>query len=299
MTQEQLAMLVGVSRQSVAKWEAGKASPDMDNLLKLCDIFNVSLDDLVVGDVSEREPTPTAKIAEDVAHEQICDVVGYDEHMKRFAMLISFGASSVLFGLAAAYVGLYIAVTEEFFSPWALIPFFVGIIACMNLLIIAGLEHSSFRRAHPYIENFYTEEDRLRTNRLFANNMCIGVGLCLLGIICLANFSYLNETGLMALFLLCLGVGLERILWAALMYARLNLASYNREAELKDANVVLFGKSLHYEGIPSLIMGIATIIAFIKLFMQPSFIPGPFFIYWIIGGILAGIIEAFVKGDKS
>lgn len=36
MTQEQLAMLLGVSRQSVTKWESGKSAPEMDKLLKLC-----------------------------------------------------------------------------------------------------------------------------------------------------------------------------------------------------------------------------------------------------------------------
>ena len=36
MTQEQLAMLLGVSRQSVSKWEAERAYPEMDKLLQAC-----------------------------------------------------------------------------------------------------------------------------------------------------------------------------------------------------------------------------------------------------------------------
>lgn len=51
MTQEQLAMLLGVSRQAISKWESGKAYPEMDKLLMLCDMFGVTLDDLVMGDV--------------------------------------------------------------------------------------------------------------------------------------------------------------------------------------------------------------------------------------------------------
>ena len=58
MTQEQLAMLLGVSRQSVTKWEAEKSYPEMDKLLKLCQIFECSLDDLVQGDLTGREPDP-------------------------------------------------------------------------------------------------------------------------------------------------------------------------------------------------------------------------------------------------
>ena len=51
MTQEQLAMLLGVSRQAISKWESEKAYPEMDKLLMLCDMFGVTLDDLVMGDV--------------------------------------------------------------------------------------------------------------------------------------------------------------------------------------------------------------------------------------------------------
>ena len=55
LSQAQLATLLGVSRQSVAKWEAEKSYPEMDKLIKLCDLFECSLDDLVRGDVAERE----------------------------------------------------------------------------------------------------------------------------------------------------------------------------------------------------------------------------------------------------
>lgn len=51
MTQEQLAMLLGVSHQSVTKWEVEKSYPEMDKLIKMCQIFECSLDDLVTGDV--------------------------------------------------------------------------------------------------------------------------------------------------------------------------------------------------------------------------------------------------------
>ena len=54
MTQEQLAVLLGVSRQSVAKWEAERSYPEMDKLLRMCDLFDCALDDLVKGDLTSR-----------------------------------------------------------------------------------------------------------------------------------------------------------------------------------------------------------------------------------------------------
>lgn len=46
MTQEDIAEKLGVSRQSVAKWESGETVPDLDKCRMLADIFDVTLDDL-------------------------------------------------------------------------------------------------------------------------------------------------------------------------------------------------------------------------------------------------------------
>lgn len=47
MSQEKLAEKVGVSRQSVSKWETGEAYPEMNNILVLCEIFHCNINDLV------------------------------------------------------------------------------------------------------------------------------------------------------------------------------------------------------------------------------------------------------------
>lgn len=47
MSQEKLAEKVGVSRQSVSKWETGESYPEMNRILELCKIFRCQLNDLV------------------------------------------------------------------------------------------------------------------------------------------------------------------------------------------------------------------------------------------------------------
>ncbi len=47
LTQEELAELLDVSRQAVSKWESGNGYPEMDTLIKLSELFDVSLDKLV------------------------------------------------------------------------------------------------------------------------------------------------------------------------------------------------------------------------------------------------------------
>ena len=53
-SQNQLAEALEVSRQAVSKWETDGSVPDLDKLVKLCRIFDVTLDQLVQG----REPVP-------------------------------------------------------------------------------------------------------------------------------------------------------------------------------------------------------------------------------------------------
>ncbi|MDE6292470.1 MAG: helix-turn-helix domain-containing protein, partial [Bacilli bacterium] len=47
ISQEVLAEKVGVSRQSVSKWETGDAYPEMNNILELCKIFHCRINELV------------------------------------------------------------------------------------------------------------------------------------------------------------------------------------------------------------------------------------------------------------
>ena len=65
LSQEQLAEKLGVSRQAISRWESGDTTPDMLNILGLCNIFEISADDLI-RDGEQREPAaaPTAEATE-------------------------------------------------------------------------------------------------------------------------------------------------------------------------------------------------------------------------------------------
>ena len=54
ISQEQLADKIGVSRQSVSAWESGKSSPELEKLVAISNLFNVSLDELT-GEISTKK----------------------------------------------------------------------------------------------------------------------------------------------------------------------------------------------------------------------------------------------------
>lgn len=59
MTQGDLAEQLFVTRQAISKWESGDSSPDLTNLIKLTDIFNVSMDTLVFNSESQSKVDTT------------------------------------------------------------------------------------------------------------------------------------------------------------------------------------------------------------------------------------------------
>ncbi|HER0776850.1 TPA: helix-turn-helix transcriptional regulator [Streptococcus pyogenes] len=59
LSQEELAEKVYVSRQSISNWENDKTYPDIHSLLLLSQIFQVSLDQLIKGDIEKMKYTIT------------------------------------------------------------------------------------------------------------------------------------------------------------------------------------------------------------------------------------------------
>lgn len=52
MTQEELAEKMGVSRQTVSKWELDNSYPEMEKIIELCELFSCSMDKLVREDIN-------------------------------------------------------------------------------------------------------------------------------------------------------------------------------------------------------------------------------------------------------
>lgn len=50
LTQEQFAEKIFISRNAVAKWESDKGYPDIQNLITISEVFEISLDDLIKND---------------------------------------------------------------------------------------------------------------------------------------------------------------------------------------------------------------------------------------------------------
>jgi len=61
LSQEELANRLNVSRQTISKWEVGDSTPDMEKLAAISELFQVSLEELVLDKVPEKAPEKPAK----------------------------------------------------------------------------------------------------------------------------------------------------------------------------------------------------------------------------------------------
>lgn len=386
MTQEQLAMLLGVSRQAISKWESEKAYPEMDKLLMICDLFGCTLDDLVLGDVSasvnvgaaargaaegdhgSAARTVTGEGAGEPAYMKDADgnigesarsggdgingpssanalpgemlhgtsssrpgtlanvaalpqdLTGYDEHRCRFALLIAGGVAAII---AGAGIGNLFDSDNSILGVTPLNDFLtflgicVGVIIGLAMLIPGGMSHTDFKRRHPYVEDFYTEEDCSRELRLLVIGIVGGIAAILIGI---AVMVYADDVlGVSggwpaAIMLLLCAPAVFGFIYCGMRYSLLNINDYNKAAETDRKEHA--GEQDFYAKLTGAVCGIIMLIAtatgLCLLFLNPAALRGDwsavgssaadgvmFWLPWPIGGVLCGVVAVVIQLVKD
>lgn len=299
MTQEQLAMLLGVSRQSVSKWEAERAYPEMDKLLRLCALFECTLDDLVCGDLTERPAAPTASLP---IAQPPQDVTGYDEAMRAFAWKLPLGVAVVILGFALAmFLTDATLMPGSSYQSYSSVLMLVGAVAGLAIILPASFERNGFRVAHPFVEDFYTAEQKTEARRALSIGLVVGIGLIVAGLaatIVLPAAPSLSS----AVCLLLAAAGTFCILRGWLLASRCNVEKYNLrslhvvdEARIDDLDENLAkrarrAKSDHRLYVAS--MCAATAVALVLLFVPALGGQWWFWLAWPLGGLISAAVKA-------
>lgn len=216
VTQEQLAERLDVSRQSVSKWESAASYPEMDTLLKLCDMFQVDMDTLLRGSVEK-------SLSEDTA--------GYDRFMTLYARKIAGGVSAIV-GSVALWSFLSALGLSEMLGTAMLL---LVIAAAAVVFIASGMEEEHFRKKHPVIPDFYTEPQKERFHRRYIWYIAGGVGAILLGVVVMVlAFTVLPErepyeSYIGAAFLAVVACAVYFLIYGGMLEDKYNIAKYNRQ----------------------------------------------------------------------
>lgn len=82
LTQHELALRVNVAQPTVANWEQGKREPELSTLVTVAGLFNVTLDDLVLKEITPPIPMYARNLAylrrkHGMTQQQISELLGY------------------------------------------------------------------------------------------------------------------------------------------------------------------------------------------------------------------------------
>lgn len=301
ITQEELADRLFVSRQTVSRWETDSTFPDVEMLVRLCDLFGCDMDTLVRGDAKSQ--------MKDDAPDREATLDRYDKHMSRFALFISLGVAFVLFGVAMLMLILALGGGEVLGV--------VALLGCVTVsvadFIATGIIHSNFMRENPRMFD-YPEERRKRFSRKMPLLITAATVIVLLGVIMLilmcgkegyapSGFTVPAwELFSATLFMLLIAVSVFIYVYTGITYSKYDVKEYNKscvkEGYAEDtSNEEERKREKLSERISSVIMMTATVTFLlcgaIGGFWHPAWVAFP------VGGILCGIVSVILESKNK
>lgn len=207
-SQEELAEKMNVSRQSISKWESGQSVPDLDKILKLCQLFGVSTDYLLKEEMEEYEVAVDVYEPANVKHVSAEEAHTFMEMKKKSAVRIGIGVVLCIFSPTVLFFMLGVSGMGHMKETLAVA---IGLGALMLMVLVAVvlfIYDCSMMSDYEWVlkEEFALNygvagivEDRMKKQKpMLVMTRAIAVGLCIIGAMVLVITSLLT-TKLMAM----------------------------------------------------------------------------------------------------
>ena len=137
MTQAKLAEKLFVSEKTVSKWESGKGVPDTNILPKLCEMFGISINELLNGERISKENY------ENKAEEKLLELQNHkeisDKNLLFMEIVIAFLASAILLALHLISICIQMQTWQRILiicCGWVL--FLIGMFSALRIEQVAG-----------------------------------------------------------------------------------------------------------------------------------------------------------------
>ena len=286
LSQEELAELLGVSRQTIYKWETGITYPDID---KLCDISR-RLEVTTVYLLDGEEPSQSQEAAPVI---QEAAPISKEETVKHFAVFsktVGFSTLLILLGVALL-VGL--SVFDTFvMTAIGVVVLLTSIFAAVLGYVTSGIKHEGFKK-DTVGRIVFDKVEKQKETRSFTFKIALGLVLIFIGIIAVVICGLLESdilaTVAVACMLALIGVACYFFITAGVMHELYNApekALMTEEEEKKK-------KSSLEEAISGIIMAIATATFLVLGFVFDLWHPG--WVAFPIAAIISGCISSIIK----
>ena len=310
-SQEELAAQLGVSRQSVSKWEGAQSVPDMQKVVQMSRLFGVTTDYLLKEELGEPEPAPAESDAplRCVTMEQAADYLA-----QRQAAAPKLALATLLCVLSPVALLLLAALSDR---PGAALleNAAVGIGLCVLLVLVAAavavfitcaaqVKAYAFLETEPF-ETAYGVTGMVRERRAAAapehtRGKVAGTVLCILSAVPLFIAVCLNGPDLLYVAAVCLLLVFAGLGSALFVYGGVYQAAMDRL--LEEGDYVRPRKRQNgVVGAISSIYWLTVTAAYLLWTFGPWWDAQPqdTWVLWAVAGVLYGAVMALVRGIRK
>lgn len=298
-SQEELANKLGVSRQSVSKYESAQAIPDMDKIVKLSDIFGVTTDYLIKDEIETEEfsNTDTAESYPEVKRKiSVEEANEYIELKKQSALPIAFGTmlcilSPICLILLAEMSELKkYNISENVATGIGLCVLMMMVAVAVIMFISSGfkLKKYEFLKSEPF-ETAYgvsgiVKDAKEKSSAKYSRNTIIGIALCILSVIPIFISMVLSTEDFVMLCSVCALLVMVAVGVFMIIMSGMEMSAYNCLLEENDYTRANKRTDKKIGGAVSAYWLIA-----VAVYLLISFVSGSWHITWVIWPV-AGIL---------
>ena len=310
-SQEELAMQLNVSRQSVSKWESGASIPDLDKIIKLSELFGVSTDYLLKDNI-EAEAKDAAYLAADTYEETENSHNITVEEANRYMDLVADVATKIAAGVSICILSPILLILLGGWAEYGVFPLTEdmagGIGVTVLLIMIAGAVALFILHGMKLSKYEYMNEDLLslqygvagivelkkeKFEPTFKQCIAAGVTLCITSAVPIMIASAFRATDMV--FVYCVAILLALIAFAVYLFVWAGMIYGSYQKLLEEGDYTREKKSENKKN-----SNLATVYwcTTTAIYLGYSFWTMNWHISWIIWPV-AGVLYAAVLGAAA
>jgi transcriptional regulator with XRE-family HTH domain len=228
-SQEELAEKLGVTRQSISKYEGAQSIPDLDKILKLSEIFGVTTDYLIKDELEEEEYAPSQmhenesesdrsvhKVTMEMANEYL-QIIDWSAGKTAFATMLCILSPIVLLMLGAMSEMPDYHISENAAAGIGICVLIVLIAIAVTIFILCGMKTKKYEFMEKEdIETAYevsgmVKEKRDAYHSLYVTQLVIGITCCICSVIPLFGTLAVSESDFYMVSAVCMLLALVAI----------------------------------------------------------------------------------------
>lgn len=314
-SQEELAEKLGVTRQSISKYEGAQSIPDLDKILKLSEIFGVTTDYLIKDELEEEEYAPSQmhenesesdrsvhKVTMEMANEYL-QIIDWSAGKTAFATMLCILSPIVLLMLGAMSEMPNYHISENATAGIGICVLIVLIAIAVTIFILCGMKTKKYEFMEKEdIETAYgvsgmVKEKRDAYHSPYVTQLVIGITCCICSVIPLFGTLAVSESDFYMVSAVCMLLTLVAIGTYFIVRSAAKMNAVNQLLEEEDYTRQKKHENKKMSGPVTVYWLIATAI-----YLAWSFTTNDWdrtWIIWPVVGVLFPAFYAIVNGIRK